>query len=142
MNLHHLAIKTLVYLTIISCITCPSSTAFAQSKNAKKTSIVRFGDVDSSMHISRSKLMAKPELLCTLPHCKVTTFAFAILPEGGEFLGPHTITGSGLDVTAKNMINKLERARKTTIFIDAIHVNINGRDSSLRKAAYVFKCQQ
>ncbi len=99
--------------------------------------MVQFGNVDTSTSTTRAQLLADPHLRCKLAGCKVMGFSFSMLPQKGEFMGPYTTAGGDeLNEQAKKKIKALDKF-PTRVFLDNIHVSINGKDSVVMGRIYM-----
>jgi hypothetical protein len=126
----------MVALCTLAGILCCSENSFAQKKYlAKNEAIIPFGikDTASMLHITYDQILANPTLSCKLANCKVTSFTIGFYPVGGNYIGPYKHTGDRLREQILDSVKKLKELsnKDTRLFLEDIHVTINGEDKLL-----------
>jgi hypothetical protein len=140
--------KMLVLLPLaFACMLCFTKASFSQNAKAKYIIVTGLGannaDIKQTNYTTYEKVMAEPRLICNVPGAKVTEFTISYLPKGKDYQGPYKITGSELSGIAKKLLMEEKESKSpnpdTRIFIEEIHVLINGKDSLT--APIIMRCK-
>jgi len=84
--------------------------SFAQNVKPATTPMVVLGTIEpngkNSGQTTKAEILANPRLIVKGPNCYVTGYTFSMLPDGHDFVGPFTITGSELTPKIQNLIKE------------------------------------
>ena len=124
---------------LITLNVCFSTHGFSQQVLKSKPA-VQFGDVDSTLHITRDRLLANTQIKCLLPNCTVTQFSLSVLPSGGEFRGPYITKDSDQPIDKAKKALQDGTHVKARVFIDDIHITVDGKDHKVTNGI-MFTCE-
>jgi len=118
--------KNLLALSLsLVAVICFSANSFSQQV-LKSKPVVQIGNVDSTMRITRDKLLANTHVKCALPYCEVTSFSVSISRSNGQRRGPYKIKDSDYLSEAVIKVLKENTTAETNILITDISVVVNG----------------
>jgi hypothetical protein len=137
--------KRLLFLLAIAL------TGLSQSYAQNKTNPaphVRLGKIEAAKivngkwtpsAVNREELLANSTLIVEGSTCKITGYSFSILPDGHDFMGPFTVTGSAeFTQQIKKLIAGLDYSGGR-VFIENIKLNCRGAENTAMPLVFTYK---
>jgi hypothetical protein len=116
-------------------ILCFSESVFSQKAGTNKIPLVTLGShSDLTGHTSSKEILADPVLRCKDPNCEFVSYSVSVLctdMEKDPYRGPYSIRGNKLSGQLPQPIIDLikeHKGNKGRIFIEDIHMKVNGTD--------------